>query len=199
MQPTEIGLAYNQITHLWQDLHFNRHNGIEAHQRAIALSRHRGAALDIGCGCTGRLIDLLLTSGFQPEGIDISSEMVRLAQIQHPAIRFQHADICSVALSQPYDFITAWDSIWHIPLQQQQETIIKIINSLSHGGVFIFSFGCTTDAEEHIDNTMGTQMYYSSLGSHGFLNILMSHGCIIRHLEQDQFPELHGYIIAEKI
>jgi hypothetical protein len=34
----------------------------------------------VGCGCTGRFIDLLLNEGFSPEGLDISTEMLSLAK-----------------------------------------------------------------------------------------------------------------------
>lgn len=125
MKPTDIGQAYNQITHLWESEGFNRNNGIKPHEKAIAFTKSAGKALDIGCGCTGRFIDLLQEHGFQPSGIDVSNEMIRLAQQRHPDIQFYHADICEFELPETYDFITAWDSIWHIPLAQQQQVISK--------------------------------------------------------------------------
>ncbi len=199
MKPTDIGQAYNQITHLWESEGFNRNNGIKPHEKAIAFTKSAGKALDIGCGCTGRFIDLLQEHGFQPSGIDVSNEMIRLAQQRHPDIQFYHADICEFELPETYDFITAWDSIWHIPLAQQQQVISKIINSLNAGGVFIFSFGGTTDAGDQTDDFMGPEVYYSSLGVNGFLKLFMESGCIIRHLEFDQHPELHTYMIVERL
>jgi hypothetical protein len=45
---------------------------------------------------------------------------------------------------------------------------------------------------------MGPQMYYSALGIPNVLEILSEAGCICRHLEYDQYPEQHLYVIAQK-
>lgn len=198
MNPSDIGQAYNQITHIWESDNFNKNNGIAQHEKAIQFAKNQGKALDIGCGCTGRFIDLLLNKGFQPAGIDVSSEMIKLAKNRHPHIEFHHEDICKYELPNKYDFITAWDSIWHIPLAEQENVITKIINSLNVGGVFIFSFGGTPEPGDQKNKHMGPEVYYSSLGINGFLKIFMNLGCIIRHLEFDQHPELHTYLIVEK-
>lgn len=198
MNPTDIGNAYNQITYLWQSEQFNLANGMEAHKRALSFVKNRGRALDIGCGCTGRFMDLLQQEGFAPEGVDISAEMVRLAKQRHPDVTFYHQDICQWQLPSKYDFITAWDCLWHIPLAQQESVMAKIINSLNEGGVLIFSFGGTEEPGEHTDNFMGPEIYYSTLGVNGFLSLLIKLGAVCRHLEYDQHPELHTYLIVQK-
>jgi len=198
MEPRDIGAAYNQITHIWESDKFNRNNGIEPHKRAIAFAPNKGRALDVGCGCTGRFIDLLLSKGFQPEGVDISDEMVKLAKNKHPEISIHQKDICDWELTKKYDFISAWDSIWHIPLNQQEKVLKKLIASLNPNGVLIFSCGGTDDRGDHKDDFMGPEVYYSTLGVSGFLELLLSLDCYCRHLEYDQYPELHTYFIVQK-
>lgn len=198
MKPEAIGLAYDIITHLWQREDFNRDNGIEAHKRAISFVENRGNTLDIGCGLTGRFIELLKNEGFEPEGVDISKEMLRLAKERHPSVNFYHQDICQWQLPKQYDLITAWDSIWHIPLKEQEAVITKLVAGLKSGGVFIFSFGGTEQACDHSDSTMGPEVYYSTLGTRGFIELLIKLGCQIRHLELDQHPELHAFMIVQK-
>lgn len=199
MNPDDIGKAYDTITHLWQSKDFKRNNGIEAHKRAISFTDHRGNALDVGCGCTGRFIDLLQTEGFHVEGVDISSKMIDLAKQRHPDVTFHHQDICEWEIENRYDFITAWDSIWHIPMEQQKPVLTKLVNSLNTGGILIFSFGGKTKPGEHTDDFMGPEVYYSSLGTNGFLALLMKLGCQCLHLEYDQYPELHTFLIAQKV
>lgn len=199
MKPIDIGKAYDEITHLWESDGFNMKNGIAQHEKAIAFTKQRGKALDIGCGCTGRFIRLLEKEGFTPIGIDVSSEMLNIARRQHPDIEFIQADICALNLSEKYDFITAWDSIWHVPLAEQRALMTKIINSLNIGGIFIFSFGGTAEEGCHTDDFMGPEVYYSTLGINGFLTLFIELGCVIRHLEYDQYPELHTYLIIEKV
>lgn len=198
MQPEQTGLAYDEITHLWQRDSFNRSNGIAQHQRALAFAKNRGKALDVGCGCTGRILDLLLNAGFTPEGVDVSAKMVALARQRQPELTFHQQDICKWEISDKYDFISAWDSIWHVPLQQQAALMHKLITSLNSGGVLIFSCGGTEQAGEHSNTAMGPEVYYASLGINGFTELLLNAGCTIRHLEYDQYPELHTYFIAQK-
>lgn len=198
MNPQEIGKAYDQITHLWEREGFNRENGIGQHKRAISFVKKRGKALDIGCGSTGRLIDLLLSEGFSPEGVDISEKMIDLAKKRHPEVVFHHQDICEWSAQDKYDFITAWDSIWHIPLSQQEKVLTKLVSYLETNGVLIFSCGGTDEEGDHTDDYMGPKVYYSSLGINGFLRLFIELGCICRHLEYDQYPELHTYFIVQK-
>ncbi len=198
MNPSDIGKAYDQITHLWENENFDRRNGIEQHKRAIAFTAKRGKALDVGCGCTGRFIDLLLSAGFSPEGVDISDKMIALAEERQPQVNFYQQDICEWQLPEKYDFITAWDSIWHIPLSQQESVLTKLVSALNSNGVFIFSCGGTDKEGDHTDDFMGPTVYYSSLGINGFLRLFIRLGCICRHLEYDQYPELHTYLIVQK-
>lgn len=199
MNPIDIGRAYNTITHLWKDEKFDRNNGIEQHCRAIKFVKNRGRALDVGCGCTGRFIDLLLEKNFKPEGVDISDKMIDLAQKRHPTIRFYRKDICEWAPQTTYDFITAWDSIWHVPLAQQESVITMLISRLNTNGVLIFSCGGTDQRGDHKDDFMGPEIYYSTLGVNGFLSLVIRLGCFCRHFEYDQYPELHSYFIVQKI
>ncbi len=90
MNPVETGKKYDTITHLWESDRFNRDNGMAAHRRALQFVTQQGRALDVGCGCTGRFIDLLLEEGFQPEGLDVSGKMLALALA---AIAAAHADL----------------------------------------------------------------------------------------------------------
>ncbi|WP_235270492.1 MULTISPECIES: hypothetical protein [Halomonadaceae] len=74
----------------------------------------------------------------------------------------------------------------------------KLIGSLNKGGVLIFSFGGTEEPSEHTDSFMGPEVYYSTLGTNGFVSLLMKLGAVCRHLEYDQHPELHTYLIVQK-
>lgn len=198
MNPNDIGKAYDQITHIWENGTFDRSNGIAQHERAIGFVKDRGKALDVGCGSTGRFIDLLQNEKFSPEGVDISKEMISLARQRHPQVRFYQQDICEWDVLEKYDFISAWDSIWHIPLNQQKVVLTKLISSLNSHGVLIFSFGGVHEEGFHTDDAMGPQVYYSSLGTSGFLKLFLNLDCICRHLEYDSYPDMHTHLIVQK-
>lgn len=185
MDPTETGKKYDSITHLWESDRFNRQNGIKPLRRAIQFVESKGKALDVGCGCTGRFIDVFRGEGFQPEGVDISERMLTLARQRHPDVTFYHEDICRWQHPGEYLLISAWDSIWHVPLAEQKNVITRLVASLARGGVLIFSFGGTEEPGDHRDDFMGPEMYYSSLGTKGYIRLLNELGCALKHLEFD--------------
>lgn len=198
MQPTQIAQSYDQIADRWSSDSFPRANAIPQHKRAITFLQQKRTALDVGCGSSGRIIDLLLEHGFAVEGVDISTRMVKLAQERHPTITFYQADICEWQLPQQYDLISAWDSIWHIPLAQQEAMMCKLMAGLAPGGVLIYTTAGLDAPTEKVDSAMGVPVYYGVLGIPATLKLFDSCGCICRHLEYDQYPEAHLYLIVQR-
>ncbi|MDP1932680.1 MAG: class I SAM-dependent methyltransferase [Gammaproteobacteria bacterium] len=202
MNPADIAKGYDQLAERWASDVFPKDNGIAQHERALAFVKNKGRALDIGCGGSGRVLALLLERGFDEanvEGVDISERMLLLARQRHPQITFHQADICAWPLPQTYDFISAWDSIWHIPLSEQRQVLQRIMQALNPGGVFIFTTGGVDEPSEKTDSFMGPTMYYSVLGIPETLELITRCGCVCRHLEYDQHPELHVYLVVQKI
>jgi 2-polyprenyl-3-methyl-5-hydroxy-6-metoxy-1,4-benzoquinol methylase len=141
MSPAEVAQSYDVLAPQWAGPDFHRDNGISQHLRALQFIAQPGEALDVGCGSSGRFIDLLIERGFEVEGIDISAEMIRLARQRHPQIVFHHANLVEWTPPQAYDFISAWDSVWHVPLTSQEAVWTKLLHTLSPGGVMILSTG----------------------------------------------------------
>src|SRR5256885_6977113 len=100
MSPSEVAASYDSIAERWTNAAFNRTNGIAQHLRALQFVQRPGRALDVGCGSSGRFFDLLIGKGFDVEGLDLSSEMLRLARLRHPHSVFHHADICTWTASR---------------------------------------------------------------------------------------------------
>ena len=198
MEPDAVAQSYDKIAHVWNSEQFDRTNGVAAHKRALQFIEDSGCALDVGCGCSGRIIDLLQDNGFVTEGLDISPQMLKLARERHPEVTFHEADICTWQSPQHWDFISAWDSIWHIPLHQHPNVLGKLINSLNPGGVLIFTTGGLNQPDEVHNQAMGPPMYHSTPGLPDTLAIIHEHNGICRHLEYDQYPEPHVYIIVQR-
>ena len=153
----------------------------------------------MGCGSSGRIIQLLIDQGYAVEGLDISSRMLELARKRHPTVTFHQADICTWTPAGAYDFISAWDSIWHVPLDQQAYVLRTLVHALAPEGIIIFSTGGVEEPAFVKDEAMGVPMYTAALGIPQVLQVLADAGCACRHLEYDQHPELHLYIIAQKL
>ena len=198
MDPLSQAKNYNKIAEHWNGPNFNRRNGIDQHIRAFQWCGSKRKAIDIGCGSSGRIIDLLLAEGFIVEGLDYSDEMLALAKKRHPTITFHHADICDWVFSSKYDFISAWDSIWHVPLSSQEAVLRKLCKGLEDEGIIIFTTGAVDEAGEGSNPFLGQELYHAALGVPMILTILEESGCICRHLENDDWPNKHLYIIAQK-
>ncbi len=193
MTPEQIAASYDQIAANWLD---RSSYGFAAINRAITFVKNKGTALDAGCG-TGRCFELLMRHGFRIDGIDLSSAMITFAR-RYPFAQLVHADICAWQLPQLYDLIVAWDSIWHVPLNCQEAVLMKLCQGLSSNGVILFSMGGTDQQGEKQDSVMGPPMYHATLGIPKILQLLANASCICRHLEYDQYPESHLYLIAQK-
>lgn len=203
MTSRQTAETYDKIASFWSGEEFCRANGIAQHRRALqfvagAKEGRARQALDVGCGSSGRLVELLLGEGFEVEGLDVSAEMVRLARVRHPGVRFHLADICTWELPQRYDFISAWDSIWHAPLAEHEGILNKLCGGLKPGGVLIFTCGGLDGPGERVNDLMGEPVYHATLGLPRLLEIVAGAGCVCRHLEYDQHPELHVYFIVQK-
>jgi SAM-dependent methyltransferase len=198
MTPAEVAKSYDLIAEHWNSDRFARANGIAQHERALNFLEHKGCALDIGCGCSGRFIDLLLSHSFEVDGVDHSERMIELARRRHPQLEFWHADICDWQYPRRYDFITAWDSYWHVPLAAQSAVLTEMLGALTPGGVCIFTTPGVDAPTEKTDSAMGPPMYYSGLGVAKVLEVIAESGCVCRHLEFDQHPELHLYLIVQR-
>lgn len=196
MTPELTGQRYNQIAKWWQDQHQNSVYGIPQFKKAISFVKNREKFLDVGCGSSGRLIKVALECGFNAEGMDVSQEMIRLAQELHPEVKFYNEDVCTWNPPLKYDLICAWDSIFHLPINQHELVLAKLCNSLSRAGVILFTCG---PERGEVSGVFQEQSFeYSSLGVQAFLELLGIFNCQIKHLENDQYPESHVYIIAQK-
>lgn len=202
MTTSETAASYDAIAHHWNSDAFNRENGINQHRRAIRFLADFGDAIDVGCGSSGRFIELLLEQGFAVEGLDISAEMLKHAKTRHPDVCFHQADIVTWKFPKHYDFITAWDSIWHVPLRLQQPVLEKLCAGLNPGGVLIFTSGGVDEPGEVTNPCHGQPLYHSALGIPKLLEIAAEQNCVCRHLEydqpQDNDPGQHLYLIFQK-
>jgi trans-aconitate methyltransferase len=196
MKPEVTGLKYDKIAALWHEQHDSSKYGVSQLERALKFCTTKTRALDVGCGCGGRFIRLLRGEGFGITGIDISKEMIKLAKSLHPECSFFHKDICEFDWETPFDLIYAWDSIFHLPLDNHVKVVEKLASLLNPDGVLLYTFGDAVG--EHTDIWHNDEFYYSSIGINKNVELLMSLGLKPVHLELDQLPFNHVTVIAKK-
>ena len=199
MHPEVLGRKYDKIAVSWQNQHDQGQYGVRQLRRALKLHDtipDGGRALDVGCGAGGRFVRLLDDQGYRVTRVDISEQMINLAAAAHPRHAFIRQNICTWETTESFDLILAWDSLFHLPLNQQEPVISKLCSWLNNGGTLVYTFGNATG--EHEDQWHDDTFYYSSIGIDGNLRLLLDNGLAIQHLELDQHPERHVYVIATK-
>ncbi len=196
MEPSILGEKYDKIAQWWHDRHHDSTYGVDQFQRAIQYVGKGEKALDVGCGSGGRFIRILEDNNFSVTGLDVSKKMIALANDNHPKHKFLHQDICLWQTEEKFDFIIAWDSIFHLPLAEQKPVLSKLCGLLEKNGTLMYTFG---NAEgEHSDVWRNDTFYYSSIGINANIKVLLNNGLLLLHLELDQYPEKHVYVIATK-
>lgn len=207
MDPLAIGIKYSKIAEWWNERHINSKYGIKQIEKALTFSKNSNTALDVGCGSGGRIIKLLNAHGLNVTGIDVSEKMIELARSNHPDTTFHQSDLLNFETGLNFDFIVAWDSIFHIEAAKQMDAINKMTNLLRPHGIIIYSFGdAIGDHEDLSFSENGKQLGqldndyfgYGSIGINTNLQALIDNGCKCLHLELDQYPQSHAYLIAQK-
>lgn len=101
--------------------------------------------LDMGCG-TGRHAEILCDKGYRVHGIDMSEEMLAVAESRRAAkekrLSFSSSAIADLHLDKKFDAVV---SLFHVmSYQNSNEELIKALKAakehLNEGGVFIFDF-----------------------------------------------------------
>jgi len=196
MNPKELGKKYDKIAQWWHEKHHDSRYGLKQLELALKFVSGGRSALDVGCGAGGRIISKLEDQGFVVTGVDVSEEMITLAIQNHPNCSFYVKDICTWETEKKFNLIIAWDSIFHLPLHMHRAVIDKLCYLLENGGVLIYTFGNAIG--EHTDMWHEDEFYYSSIGINYNLTALINNKLTIMHLELDQFPEKHVYVVARK-
>jgi SAM-dependent methyltransferase len=98
--------------------------------------------LDVGCG-TGKHAAFFANAGYTVHGIDLSQDMVSLAQKQHAndaQLSFSCADARTFNLQQSFDVAVSLFHVmsYHITHDDIKNTCTHIYDHLKPGGLFIF-------------------------------------------------------------
>ncbi|WP_339790566.1 class I SAM-dependent methyltransferase [uncultured Imperialibacter sp.] len=196
MDPKVLGTKYDKIAQWWHEGHLASNYGLDQIKRAISYCANKGNALDVGCGSGGRITKELLASGFSITGLDVSAQMIEIGRANHPEVNFINDDICKWQSPAKFDFIVAWDSIFHLPFKSQVPVVSKLCGMLNNDGILIYSFG--NDYGEHENQWRDDTFYYSTIGITENLRVISESSCRCMHLELDQYPQKHVYVIAQR-
>ncbi|ASW53639.1 class I SAM-dependent methyltransferase [Plantactinospora sp. KBS50] len=107
----------------------------------LTLAADLGAAVgDVGCG-TGRLAPYLAAQGLSPHGVDLSPEMVRVAQRDYPGFSFEVADLRALPFGDAsLAGAVCWYSLLFLPPATRATAFSELARIVKPGGYLVMAF-----------------------------------------------------------
>lgn len=135
-----------------------------------------GHILDLGCGAGEPIDRYLIDSGHNVTGVDISSRMIALARTRFGRHEWIHADMRHIAPGRTFHGVLAWDSLFHLPHQDQADMIQRIGKWLEPGGALLFTSGTENGVE--MGTQFGDPLYHASLDPSEYRELFRVSGMI---------------------
>ena len=135
---------YTELSKFYEEIIYdeNYHNWMQFILNTVKTNTLGSKGLDVACG-SGILTRLLKKSGFDITGIDISQDMLNVAQQKSYQeklnIKYLKEDMKCLKSLDKVDFITVInDGLNYVEGKYLQKTFKNFYNSLKKGGVLIF-------------------------------------------------------------
>ena len=162
---------------------FDRDRGRSLHEKAwldrfIALLTPAATVLDVGCGMAEPIARYLIESGFRVVGIDSSVSMIDLSRERFPNCEWLVMDMRQLRLGRRFGGILAWDSFFHLCMDDQRTMFPIFAAHADHGAPLMFTGG--PRAGEAIGSYCGEPLYHASLDPVEYERLLTSNGFSVR-------------------
>ena len=193
--------SYNKICGQWSDFCISRKVN-KCIEDFAELLKPQCRILDVGCGTGFPIDDYLAKRGFIVTGIDISEEMIKRAEsLNLPGAKFLTEDILNFHPDEQYEAIIAFDSLWYIE-HDRQEDIYKILSSLMiSGGMLLFTHG--KEDGEIIGTMFGEKFYNIAIDGERVKSLLKENGFEILSFIENYMEETTGdrdlLVVAKKV
>lgn len=96
--------------------------------------------IDLGCG-TGVLTNELASRGWDVIGLDASDEMLAIARVNYPSLKFMKADAADFVLDEKVDVVFSNAVLHWIDKAQQPKMMKCVYDVLNPCGQFVFEMG----------------------------------------------------------
>jgi SAM-dependent methyltransferase len=179
---------------------FDRHRGRRLIERAwldrfLALVPDGEPVLDLGCGAGEPIARYLIEKGCEVWGADFAEPMLALARARFPAARWVHADMRTLDLGRTFGGIVAWDSFFHLTMDEQRAVIPLLTRHLSPGGALLLTVG--PDEGEVTGTVEGEAVYHASLSPAEYARLLAASGlAVTAFVAEDQACDFHSVLLA---
>lgn len=166
--------------------------------RFRALMRSGASVLDLGCGSGLPIARYLAHRSCAVTGIDASPELVAHFRRNVPGTKAEVADMRTLALTESFDGVLAWDSFFHLAPDDQRRMFPIFRDHAERGAALMFTSG--PSAGEVIGKFAGDPLYHASLDPAEYRDLLASHGfAVVAHVAEDKSCGGHTIWLAQRL
>ena len=166
-------------------------------QRFVARLPAGGSVLDFGCGSGQPIARDLLERGFAVVGIDASPTLVATCRSRFPSAEWLVADMRSLSIDRRFDGLVAWDSFFHLGLEEQRAMFTTFRAHAAPGAVLLFTTG-----PEHgvaMGAFEGEPLFHASLAPSEYRALLAAQGFrVLAHVAEDPECGRHTVWLAQR-
>ncbi len=142
--------------------------------RFLSHVRPSGTVLDVGCGMAEPIARYIIDAGCHIVGIDSSPTLIEMCGARFPTSEWLVADMRHLAMGRRFDGILAWDSLFHLPRDDQRAMFPRFAAHVLPGAPLMFTSGPSEG--EAVGSFCGEPLYHSSLDSSEYEALLAANG-----------------------
>jgi SAM-dependent methyltransferase len=160
--------------------------------RFLACVRPSGTVLDLGCGMGEPIARYIIDAGFRIVGVDSSTSLIDMGRTRFPDSEWLVADMRNLALGRRFDGILAWDSFFHLRVEEQHAMFERFAAHALPGAALMFTSGHSEG--EACGSYCGEPLYHASLDPESYERLLETHGFTVHaHVVDD--PGCGGHTV----
>jgi trans-aconitate methyltransferase len=181
---------------------FDRDRGRTLQERAwldrlLAHVPTGGTVLDVGCGMGEPIARHLLERGVRVVGVDASPSMIARCRTRFPDAEWHVMDMRALDLGRTFDGVVAWDSFFHLSMDDQRAMFARFAAHSGPGAPLLFTSGPAQG--EAIGSWCGEPLYHASLDPAEYERLLAAHGFAVQqHLAHDPDCGAHTVWLATR-
>ncbi|WNM59846.1 class I SAM-dependent DNA methyltransferase [Candidatus Nitrospira allomarina] len=146
--------------------------------RFLVKVRSGGTVLDLGCGMGEPIARYLIDRGFRVAGMDTSASMIALCRARFPDSEWLVADMRQFEVGRRFEGILAWDSFFHLGMEDQRKMFRRFAEHAQRGAPLMFTSGPAEG--EAIGTYREEPLYHASLGPAEYEQLLATNGFVVR-------------------
>lgn len=151
-----------------------------------------GSILDLGCGMGEPIASYLLDRGYHVVGVDSSPSMINRCRTRFPHAEWVVADMREFAPGARFDGILAWDSFFHLAMDDQRAMFPRFASHAREHAALLFTSGTVEGTA--VGSFQGEPLYHASLDAEEYRQLLTANGFVLRaHIADD--PECGNHTV----